>query len=383
MSRHANFRLWSLAISVAGFALAGAVTLQSVTAETILPASPQHQDADNSLTASLQSYVAEIDGSAAGTPAVSAVSAQGLLAVANATVPNDSVHGAAMANLRDYLSDVVAGDKARSGRAGKSQLAQADTTDPLLAPDAGAAAPADAAGAAPAAEAAGQKQDCAGAAPAGGDLLAGGSATDCPPAASGGDDLLNAGGGSSGGGDDLLNAGGGSGGGDDLLAPAASGGDDLLAPSGGGSAGSDDLLTPAEGTGETAEGPKKEEAPPAKTADNGDAEHEKIFLESKYPSANTCATCHPTQYEQWSVSQHAYAQLSPVFMAMQAAINIKTSATNGDFCIRCHTPIGMNINESVYISNLKRNPSVARGNHLRRLSPGQQGLRQDQRTFRA
>ncbi len=57
------------------------------------------------------------------------------------------------------------------------------------------------------------------------------------------------------------------------------------------------------------------------------------------------------------MSQHAYAQLSPIYMAMQTTINMKTSATNGDFCIRCHNPVGMNIGESLYVSNLKRNPT--------------------------
>jgi cytochrome c553 len=37
-----------------------------------------------------------------------------------------------------------------------------------------------------------------------------------------------------------------------------------------------------------------------------------------YPSATKCGECHPTQYAQWSVSQHAYAQMSPIFNAMQA-----------------------------------------------------------------
>ncbi len=73
-----------------------------------------------------------------------------------------------------------------------------------------------------------------------------------------------------------------------------------------------------------------------------DAEHEKLFLETKYPSATTCAVCHVKQFEEWSMSQHAYAQVSVVFNAMQTKININTGGTNGDFCIRCHTPLGMN-----------------------------------------
>ncbi len=150
-------------------------------------------------------------------------------------------------------------------------------------------------------------------------------------------------------GDDLL---GGTAEADDLLSPGGTSGDDLLSGDG-------DLLLGDDSANETAEARKKEEKP-ASVA-NANAEHEKLFLESKYPSANTCATCHPRQYEQWSASQHAYAQLSPVYMAMQTTINMKTSGTNGDFCIRCHNPVGMNINENIYMSNLKRTPTSREG----------------------
>ena len=69
--------------------------------------------------------------------------------------------------------------------------------------------------------------------------------------------------------------------------------------------------------------------------------------------------CHPKQYKEWSVSQHAYAQLSPIYMAFQTTVNILTSGTNGDFCIRCHNQVGMNLGESVYVSNLER-PATSR-----------------------
>ncbi|HIO66096.1 MAG TPA: hypothetical protein EYN40_05310 [Planctomycetes bacterium] len=40
-------------------------------------------------------------------------------------------------------------------------------------------------------------------------------------------------------------------------------------------------------------------------------EHARLFKDSRFPVAAECATCHPKQYREWSVSQHAYAQLSP------------------------------------------------------------------------
>lgn len=84
-------------------------------------------------------------------------------------------------------------------------------------------------------------------------------------------------------------------------------------------------------------------------------------LEDRFPSAKTCATCHPKQYEEWSVSPHAYAQMSPVFNAMQGKILKLTNGTNGDFCIRCHTPVGMNLGENVFMSNMDRHPTSREG----------------------
>ena len=154
------------------------------------------------------------------------------------------------------------------------------------------------------------------------------------------------------------------GGGGDLLAPAGSspGGGELLSPGG---SSPEDLLkgapAAAPGAAKESEEAKKKRAEEEARQKAADAEHEKLFLETKYPSASTCAVCHVKQFEEWSVSQHAYAQLSVVFGAMQTKININSDGTNGDFCIRCHTPLGMNLNESVYGSNLDRSPASREG----------------------
>ena len=79
--------------------------------------------------------------------------------------------------------------------------------------------------------------------------------------------------------------------------------------------------------------------------------HKALFSDSKFPSAKACRVCHKSQYRQWSVSQHAYAQLSPVFMAMHNTTNKENSSTNGDFCIRCHNPIGMSLKESLFAAS--------------------------------
>ncbi len=90
-------------------------------------------------------------------------------------------------------------------------------------------------------------------------------------------------------------------------------------------------------------------------------EHEDLFVEDRYPSASTCGTCHPKQFEEWSVSQHAYAQLSPVYMAINNFINMSTSSSMGDFCLRCHSQVGANLGESPFLSNLERHPTSREG----------------------
>jgi nitrate/TMAO reductase-like tetraheme cytochrome c subunit len=95
----------------------------------------------------------------------------------------------------------------------------------------------------------------------------------------------------------------------------------------------------------------------AKAAD----EHEALFAESRYPSAATCGTCHPKHYKEWSVSQHSYSQLSPIYISLNNKINELTSGSNGDFCFRCHNQVGSNMGETPFISNLERHPTSREG----------------------
>jgi nitrate/TMAO reductase-like tetraheme cytochrome c subunit len=89
--------------------------------------------------------------------------------------------------------------------------------------------------------------------------------------------------------------------------------------------------------------------------------HAALFIENRYPSAKTCAPCHAKHFHEWSVSPHAYAQLSPVFNAMQQTINAVVNGTNGDFCIRCHNPVGINLGESPHITNAERHSTSREG----------------------
>ena len=89
--------------------------------------------------------------------------------------------------------------------------------------------------------------------------------------------------------------------------------------------------------------------------------HRGLLLENRFPSATTCKTCHADHYREWSVSGHAYAQMSPVFNAFHATILKLTNGTNGDFCIRCHNQVGMNLGEPLFMSNIDRHPTSREG----------------------
>ncbi len=118
----------------------------------------------------------------------------------------------------------------------------------------------------------------------------------------------------------------------------------------------DDLLVPID----DAEKRESEDASEQTGASSAD-EHLKLFVENKYPSAATCGVCHPKHYKECSVSQHAYAQLSPVYLSLNNCINQPSNGSNGDFCLRCHSPVGANLGESPFMSNLDRHPTSREG----------------------
>ena len=120
--------------------------------------------------------------------------------------------------------------------------------------------------------------------------------------------------------------------------------------------GSDDLLL-EDSDFQLEEGSKKEE--PA--LDRADAYHESILRESRFPSADTCRTCHQKQYDEWSVSPHAYAQMSPVANAMNGTMQILTQGSIGDFCMRCHSPVSMALDEPLFMSNMDRHSASREG----------------------
>jgi nitrate/TMAO reductase-like tetraheme cytochrome c subunit len=146
-------------------------------------------------------------------------------------------------------------------------------------------------------------------------------------------------------GDDLL--------GDDLLSESnTSQGDDLL--SGGDASGGDDPLS-SMGPDKALEAKRAQSKQEEKSYldQNGVDPHAEAFANTMYPSAASCAKCHKQIYDEWRVSAHAYAGVSPMFQRFEEAISHLVNGTVGTFCMRCHAPVATQLKVPRYASILE------------------------------
>ena len=67
---------------------------------------------------------------------------------------------------------------------------------------------------------------------------------------------------------------------------------------------------------------------------------------------NTCTSCHPTHFTEWSGSMHAYAATDPVFIGMHKRGQRETSGALGTFCVNCHAPMAV-ANGTITADNAK------------------------------
>ena len=95
--------------------------------------------------------------------------------------------------------------------------------------------------------------------------------------------------------------------------------------------------------------------------ENDDPVHAKLLADQQYPSARVCGECHPRQFEQWSLSSHAYANLSPMFNKFEQKINDLASGTIGHFCVRCHASVGTALAERRDIAWWNRSGAAQEG----------------------
>jgi nitrate/TMAO reductase-like tetraheme cytochrome c subunit len=90
--------------------------------------------------------------------------------------------------------------------------------------------------------------------------------------------------------------------------------------------------------------PHATEIPSRDGVPDGKDPHIDLYMENCYPSAITCGKCHPKVYEEWRISAHAYAGISPMFHKFEMAIAQLSTGTIGTFCLRCHAPVAMHLN---------------------------------------
>jgi hypothetical protein len=74
-----------------------------------------------------------------------------------------------------------------------------------------------------------------------------------------------------------------------------------------------------------------------------------------------CGSCHPDHYTEWLSSMHAYAADDPVFVAMNARGQRETNGALGDFCIKCHAPVAVQLGETTDGLNLDELPAHLKG----------------------
>jgi hypothetical protein len=107
-------------------------------------------------------------------------------------------------------------------------------------------------------------------------------------------------------------------------------------------------------------------------AQEADAEaHEDLFRNKQFPSAFECKPCHELQFRQWSVSNHAYANLSPFFVSVENSVLAKTNGSSADTCSRCHAPLSA-VLKVMQISNIKRQQFAREGEDF--LGPVVEGI---------
>ena len=87
---------------------------------------------------------------------------------------------------------------------------------------------------------------------------------------------------------------------------------------------------------------------------------ERMSLE-QLQDPETCKSCHPKQYAEWSRSMHAYASLDPVFIAMNQRGQRETNGTLGKFCVQCHAPMAVNKKLTTDGLNLASLPKSVQG----------------------
>ena len=77
-----------------------------------------------------------------------------------------------------------------------------------------------------------------------------------------------------------------------------------------------------------------------------------LLTKDELMDPESCKTCHPVHYQEWSGSMHAYAADDPVFLAMNRRGQEETDGELGDFCVKCHAPMAVALGKTTDGLNL-------------------------------
>ncbi len=84
---------------------------------------------------------------------------------------------------------------------------------------------------------------------------------------------------------------------------------------------------------------------PKDPSQNSIEAHRNLFAKNCYPSARECGECHQKIYDEWKISSHSYAMVSPMFQKFEQRITDLSQGTVGYFCYRCHAPVATSMGE--------------------------------------
>ncbi len=74
-----------------------------------------------------------------------------------------------------------------------------------------------------------------------------------------------------------------------------------------------------------------------------------------------CGSCHPDHTTEWSGSMHAYSSTDPLFRTLNAIGQKETDGELGDFCVRCHAPLAVELGLTEDGLNLDEVPENLQG----------------------
>lgn len=87
----------------------------------------------------------------------------------------------------------------------------------------------------------------------------------------------------------------------------------------------------------------------------------RLLDEDELRDPTSCGSCHPNHLAEWDTSMHAHASRDPVFLAMNRRGQEEVGDALGDFCVKCHAPVALELGLTTNGLNLESLPDYAQG----------------------